>query len=57
MSIFPKWCLSTYPDWAKNTMNVGRQMVADDFVIAAPPGRDRGERRPDSALSTSNLIS
>jgi adenine deaminase len=30
----------SYPDWAKNTMNVGRQMEAKDFVISAPPGRD-----------------
>ncbi len=30
-----------YPDWARNTMNVGRQMIAEDFVIAAPPGRDQ----------------
>ena len=28
-----------YPDWAKNTMNVGRLVNADDFAIAAPPGR------------------
>tara|TARA_E500000331_G_scaffold357594_1_gene419884 strand:+ start:171 stop:2069 length:1899 start_codon:yes stop_codon:yes gene_type:complete len=28
-----------YPDWAKNTMNVGRLVTADDFAIAAPPGR------------------
>ncbi|MFT5794367.1 MAG: adenine deaminase [Saprospiraceae bacterium] len=30
----------SYPAWAKNTMRVGRQMKADDFVITAPPGRD-----------------
>lgn len=30
-----------YPDWAKNTMNVGRQMEARDFVITAPPGLDK----------------
>lgn len=30
----------TYPDWARNTMKVGRQVTADDFVIKAPPGRN-----------------
>ena len=28
-----------YPDWAKNTMNVGRLVNADDFAITVPPGR------------------
>ncbi len=25
-----------YPDWSRNTMNLGKPVVADDFVIAAP---------------------
>ncbi len=29
----------TYPEWAFKTMNIGRKIVADDFVIKAPPGR------------------
>jgi adenine deaminase len=28
-----------YPDWATDTMNVGRTLSADDFVISAPAGR------------------
>jgi adenine deaminase len=28
-----------YPSWATDTMNVGRTLSADDFVISAPPGR------------------
>jgi len=28
-----------YPEWASRTMNVGRGLVADDFVIHAPEGR------------------
>ncbi|KGE04407.1 adenine deaminase [Pseudohaliea rubra] len=29
----------TYPAWATNTINVGRPLRADDFVLAAPAGR------------------
>lgn len=29
-----------YPDWALDTINVGRQLSASDFVIEAPAGRD-----------------
>ncbi|TGD74632.1 adenine deaminase [Mangrovimicrobium sediminis] len=29
-----------YPDWAYNTINIGREIVADDFAIVAPEGRD-----------------
>jgi adenine deaminase len=29
-----------WPDWARKTMNVGRTLSADDFVIPAAPGRD-----------------
>ncbi|NVK56586.1 MAG: adenine deaminase [Alteromonadaceae bacterium] len=29
-----------YPDWATDTMNVGRELIAADFVIQAPAGRD-----------------
>ncbi len=28
-----------YPEWAHNTMNVGRKLVAEDFVIRAPAGK------------------
>ena len=27
-----------YPDWAYNTVNIGRELTADDFVIPAPEG-------------------
>lgn len=30
----------TYPEWATDTMNVGRKLVAADFVVKAPEGRD-----------------
>lgn len=29
-----------YPDWVKRTMNVGRKLVASDFEIRAPEGRE-----------------
>ncbi len=29
----------TYPDWARNTIKLPRKLVADDFVIRAPEGR------------------
>lgn len=29
-----------YPAWATDTMNVGRKLIAADFVIEAPAGRD-----------------
>lgn len=29
-----------YPEWVKKTMNVGRTLLASDFVIKAPAGRD-----------------
>ena len=29
-----------YPEWASNTMNVGRAMTAEDFVIEAEEGRE-----------------
>ncbi|WP_317930060.1 adenine deaminase C-terminal domain-containing protein [Halioxenophilus sp. WMMB6] len=29
----------TYPEWVKQTMNVGRALTADDFTIKAPAGR------------------
>lgn len=28
-----------YPEWATNTINIGRALTADDFIITAPPGR------------------
>jgi adenine deaminase len=28
-----------WPDWARKTMNVGRQLAAGDFAVAAEPGR------------------
>ncbi|WP_137151848.1 adenine deaminase C-terminal domain-containing protein [Devosia sp. FKR38] len=30
-----------WPDWANRTMNIGRTLTADDFAIAAEPGRNR----------------
>ncbi|MDY6926630.1 MAG: adenine deaminase C-terminal domain-containing protein [Pseudomonadota bacterium] len=29
-----------YPQWATDTMNVGRELIAADFVITAPEGRE-----------------
>ncbi|MEM1262510.1 MAG: adenine deaminase C-terminal domain-containing protein [Pseudomonadota bacterium] len=29
-----------YPDWATDTLNIGREMTGADFVISAPPDRD-----------------
>ncbi|SHE33901.1 adenine deaminase [Devosia limi] len=29
-----------WPDWATHTVNIGRELTADDFAIAAAPGRD-----------------
>ena len=29
-----------YPQWATDTMNVGRKLIAADFVITAPEGRE-----------------
>jgi adenine deaminase len=29
-----------WPDWATRTVNINRRMVADDFAILAPAGRD-----------------
>jgi len=28
-----------WPDWARSTINIGRELTAEDFRIAAPPGR------------------
>lgn len=28
-----------WPDWATRTVNIGREIVADDFAVAAEPGR------------------
>ncbi|MCK5768761.1 adenine deaminase C-terminal domain-containing protein [Algiphilus sp.] len=30
-----------YPEWATDTMNVGREVVADDFAIRVPAGTER----------------
>ena len=29
-----------YPDWAHNTMNVGREIVAEDFAVRVPAGTE-----------------
>ena len=29
-----------WPDWARNTVNIGRQLTAKDFAIAAPSAAD-----------------
>jgi Adenine deaminase len=29
-----------YPQWATDTMNVGRELIAADFIITAPEGRE-----------------
>ncbi|SER55513.1 adenine deaminase [Faunimonas pinastri] len=32
-----------WPDWATDTMKIGRELTADDFAIAAAPGRETME--------------
>jgi len=32
-----------WPDWATKTVNIGREITAEDFVVAAPPGRQTVE--------------